>query len=299
YCAIRTHHGQTLPEDMPCEDAIVRLADEPAGTGRPVALDGPAGRLRVAVVPGIFGECLIRFVSPFSDALAHLETHGYRTAVIRVSGTGGSPHNARQIRDALLAMDLLPGERVLLVGYSKGAADVLEALTTFPEILPRVAALASVAGVVAGSPLADGTPDAYLRLVRRLEIKACGRGDGRGVESLRRSTRLQVLARVPLPSAVKYFSVAGIVDRSRTSALLRHGHRRLSEVDPRNDGQVIFSDAVIPGGVLLGFVRADHWAIAVPFSRQTPGLAATVIEHNAFPREVLLEAVVRMVEESL
>jgi hypothetical protein len=62
---------------------------------------------------------------------------------------------------------------------------------------------------------------------------------------------------------------------------------------------LLWTDTVIPGATLLGYVRADHWAIAMPFSRTSAALAATLIDHNAFPREVLLEAVVRAVEESL
>jgi hypothetical protein len=52
---------------------------------------------------------------------------------------------------------------------------------------------------------------------------------------------------------------------------------------------------------LLGFLRADHWALAVPFSRHAGALPfnATLVDHNAFPREVLLEAIVRFVEEGL
>jgi pimeloyl-ACP methyl ester carboxylesterase len=298
-CAIRADHGRSLPDDRPCEEVLLALANEPHGSGRPVALGGPRRPLRIAVVPGIFGECFIRLVSPFADGLAHLRTHGYRTDVIHVSALSGSPHNARQIRKAVMGMELGPGERLLLIGYSKGTSDALEALVRFPEIVPRVAALMSVAGVVAGSPLADGLPDLYARLLRHLDVKQCDPGDHRGVESLRRSTRLTALAGAPLPSSVRYFSVGGIVSSAETSSLLRAGRRALDVVDPRNDGQVIFTDTVIPGGTLLGFVRADHWAIALPFSRSTPTLRATLIEHNAFPREVLLEAIVRAVEEAL
>jgi hypothetical protein len=44
---------------------------------------------------------------------------------------------------------------------------------------------------------------------------------------------------------------------------------KLSQVDSRNDSQVIFYDQVIPGSVLLGYLNADHWAIAVPFNRDS------------------------------
>jgi len=92
--------------------------------------------------------------------------------------------------------------------------------------------------------------------------------------------------------------VVGIVDRAGTSRVLRSSYRALAELDPRNDGQVLWSDAVIPGATLLGYVRGDHWAIALPFSRASSVLASILIDRNAFPREVLLEAIVRTVEES-
>ena len=58
-------------------------------------------------------------------------------------------------------------------------------------------------------------------------------------------------------------------------------------------------DALIPGSTLLGYVNADHWAIAMPISREMPLVAETLIDRNAFPREVLLEAIVRFIEESM
>ena len=100
---------------------------------------------------------------------------------------------------------------------------------------------------------------------------------------------------------MKYFSAAGITGPERMSRALRPFYERLAQVDPRNDGQVIYFDAIVPGGTLLGFLRADHWALAVPFSRKSGALPfnLTLVDHNAFPREVLLEAIVRFIEEAL
>ncbi|MEO5726802.1 MAG: hypothetical protein ABI134_14420, partial [Byssovorax sp.] len=47
-----------------------------------------------------------------------------------------------------------PGD-VILLGYSKGAADVLELLVRHPEIVPRVRCVLSWAGAVGGSYIAD------------------------------------------------------------------------------------------------------------------------------------------------
>jgi hypothetical protein len=62
---------------------------------------------------------------------------------------------------------------------------------------------------------------------------------------------------------------------------------------------VVAYDALVPGGKLLGYLNADHWAVAMPFDRERPVWTDTLITRNAFPREVLLEAIARFVEESL
>ena len=38
-------------------------------------------------------------------------------------------------------------------------------------------------------------------------------------------------------------------------------------IDGRNDSQVIFYDQLIPGSTLLGYLNADHWAVAVAIAR--------------------------------
>jgi hypothetical protein len=70
-------------------------------------------------------------------------------------------------------------------------------------------------------------------------------------------------------------------------------------MDPRNDSQTLFTDQLIPGSVLLGYLNADHWAVALPLDQAHPLLAATFTNRNAFPRAPMLEAVMRTVEETL
>ena len=96
-----------------------------------------------------------------------------------------------------------------------------------------------------------------------------------------------------------WMSLGSFARRNEISILLQGTYDELSQIDPRNDGQMIFYDQVIPGGTLLGFVKSDHWAVALPLTRQHPNLAPDLLNHNEFPREVLLESAVRFVEERL
>ena len=298
WCAIREDHGKHLPDDRPCDEALLRVGGEGAPTGRPVAIGSAPGALRIVVVPGLFGECLRGTAAPFSDGLAHLEILGYRTEIAWVSGRSSSGHNARQLRDAFMATPLGPGQRLLVVAHSKGVVDALEALAAYPELVPRVAAVVSIAGAVNGSRLIEGLDHTSAAILQHLPLAGCDGGDGDALESLRPAARMRFLATARLPTAVQYFSLVGIVDQAEISWPLRSRWRRLAEFDPRNDGQVLWTDAIIPGSKLLGYVRADHLAIALPFGR-TPNWLSAVLDHNAFPREVMLEAIVRTVEEWL
>jgi pimeloyl-ACP methyl ester carboxylesterase len=299
YCAVREDHGAALPYDRPCEEVIWSLSNEPTGSGRPVWL-GPARlKLRILVASGIYSECVNHISNVYSYALIHLEQYGYRSGDLRVSGRSSSTHNALQIRNALRGMDYLPDEKVVLVGYSKGISDILEAIVSYPEIQQRVAAVVSVAGTVGGTPLAEVIGEPYQELLKTIPVLDCPVGTGDPIESLKRTTRQQWLSQNRLPASVKYHSLAAFAQRADISAILQPTYDRLADIDPRNDSQVIFYDAIIPGSTLLGYIKADHWAVAMPFSQDLPPLLSAFVDKNKFPREVLLEAVIRFVEEDL
>jgi pimeloyl-ACP methyl ester carboxylesterase len=296
YCAVRKDHGSTLPCDRPCEEVILRLDGEPNPTSKPVSLGQAKLKLRLFMVPGLYNDC-IEGSKAFAFARAHVERYGYRTQELSLSGWSSSSHNAGLIRNALMAAELSPGEKVVLVGYSKGAPDILQALVEHPEVVQRVAAVVSIAGVVGGSPLTDGLDEPYRKMMGKNPIVNCPGGVGDPIASLQRSTRQKWLSQNRLPASVKYFSLAAFAERERISAILRVTYDRLAQIDPRNDGQLIFYDQLIPGSTLLGYVRADHWAVALPFSQDR--FAPALIDKNEFPREVLLEAIIRFVEENL
>ena len=298
-CAVDEAHGHELPEYRPCDEILHRFTDEPAGTGEPVHLGPARSKLRVAVVAGLGAECFGGLVSAFPYALEHLQGFGYQTASIRVDGLSSSTNNGRQVKDAVVALDLAADERLVLVGYSKGTPDILEGLATYPELARRVAAVVSVSGSINGSPLADDAPESMLALLEYLPGSECGAGDGGALDSLKPSTRRDFARMHELPGTVRYYSLASFAQREQISFGLRGSYDDLAKIDPRNDSQLLFYDQIIAGGALLGFVNADHWAVALPISRDRPALAATLVNRNEFPREILLEAIIRHVEEQL
>ncbi len=300
FCGVLEARGAALPDYRPCDEALARVGAEPAGTGKAVNLGPARRRLVAALVPGVGWDCFAEWLDPKGTAAEHVRQFGYDLVVLPVDGLSGSANNARQIRDAIMQMPLGEGGAdVVLIGYSKGAPDVLEAVVSYPEIRPRVAAVVSAAGAIGGSPLANDVEQSLVELFRNWPGARCSPGDRGAVESLRPGTRKAWLAQNPLPREVPYYSLVTFPRPERISSVLVPSYTKLSRVDARNDSQVLFYDQVIPGSVLVGYVNADHWALTLPIARSHAALGATFVDHNDFPREALLEAVLRFVEEDL
>jgi len=189
--------------------------------------------------------------------------------------------------------------RLVLIGYSKGAPDILEAVVSYPEIRARVAAVVSTAGAIGGSALANDATQSQLGLLRHWPGAQCSLGDERGLDSLRPATRKAWLADNTLPDDFPYYSLVTFPQPERISAVLRLSYNKLAQLDARNDGQLLFYDQVIPRSTLVAYVNADHWALAVPIGRTHAFLRSTFVNHNDFPREAMLEALLRFVESDL
>ena len=300
YCAVLQAQATTLPDHRPCDEALTRLDPEPPGNGRSVD-HGPSRRRLVAVVvPGVGYGCIENWLQPQGSTAAQVRKHGFDQMLLNVDALSGIERNARQVRDQLMAMPAPAGApRIVLIGYSKGSPDILEAVVRYPEIRSRIAAVVSVAGAVGGSPLANDAEQYQADLLRYFPGATCDSGDGGAVQSLRPAVRKAWLAANPMPRDVRFYSLVTLPQPERISSILQGSHTKLSRVDGRNDSQLIFYDQVVPGSTLLGYANADHWAVVVPIARSHDTLASMFVSQNAYPREALVEATLRFVEEDL
>ena len=296
-CRLSEHHGARLPDPRPCEEILHELPGEVGPRTRRVNFGASRSGLRLVIVPGQTAACLGALGRPLQHAARHVAELGYRVDWLELDGTSSSGDNAALIRAAILDLPPAADRPLVLLGYSKGASDLLEALTE-PQVAARVAAVVSLGGTVNGSPLADRAPDALPDALARLPGVACRAGAQGGLASLRRDSRVDWLATRRLPAGIRYYSLVSFAAREQISALLRASYDELAQIDPRNDGQLLFYDQIIPYSTLLGYLNADHWAIGLSLARDRPALSA-LVDRNAFPRELVLEAIVKYVEADL
>ncbi len=307
FCEVlRTHAAVPGPGDD-CERRLPRLSDEPApgpvsaptvsaaAPGSVLRASPASARLSVAYALGIGSDCAGQGELIEQEMGPFLASLGVALRVLHVDGLSSSGSNARALRDALLAGAV--DERVVLIGHSKGAVDALQLIVEHPEVRPRLAALVSLAGAIGGSPLANFGSQGWLRAAAWTPGLACGAGDLGAIESLRPATRQSWLARHRLPPDVRMYSIATMPDPARLAPGLVASYGLLGRIDPRNDGNVLTHDQVIPGSTLLGYVDADHWSIGANLQASPSAIVRAAAGSEPFPRRALIEAVLRTIVE--
>lgn len=306
-------HG-TAPPDAdaaPASDALrARLAAIQA------AFETRAAATSVLLVPGLFGDCVSAQSVPFGDgvlrtpqrspdeaygAYAALGLHAIR--LVPLPGRAPSAANALRLAEALRREAAAPGVRhIVVVAYSKGIADTLEALDRLAHdggIPPELAAVVSVAGAVGGTPLADAMEGAYDRLSPLVTPLDCTPDQAGDLASVTRRERLAWLAGHPLPPGIAYHSIVAHAPLEHVAPPLRPTARQLNALDVRNDGQLIAGDAILPGGTLLAEAHADHWDVALPRNRHPDPWVRALSSGRDYPREALLRAAVTWVVGTL
>jgi hypothetical protein len=216
-----------------------------------------------------------------------------------------------------------PGD-ILLVGYSKGAPDILTALMRHPEIVPRVRAVVTIAGAVAGSEVADDVLGRFERSDLRdgarmtshylqgllppglkLGLYAGRRLPEFDVESAARDLTTAVRGaflaehRAALDALkVPMFFLAGATRLAEVPRLQRGCFRLLTKFDESNDMQVTAKRAALPLPMAtdLGLVRGHHWDLAYPSFIKGRWLGHNNTFHP-FPKNAMLAAIVLLAAE--
>ena len=275
----------------PCSDY---LESPPADR---VPFGAMATKYRLAIVPGVLSSCASG-APAFKEGQDHLRSaHGLTVDLIPAPNRS-STENGKDIAQFLKDNYAKDPRKFIVLGYSKGAPDVMEALAADADAARSVAAFVTVAGAVGGSPIADLMPAQAKRWIESVSLTDCQGDLSAAFQSLRRDVRQDFLAQHP-DLGVPVYSLAAVSDKSNTSKVLLENWELMAVYGPRQDSQLQASDAIYPGGNDLGALRGDHWAVALPFEDSTDARVKSFVDHNHFPRTALLEALVRFISQDL
>ena len=297
FCAVLEQSGYDVAAGNTCDDLLWRLQDE-RSTSATDPLPPLDRTLRVFIVGGAFSDCFGDASVAFGKGVAHLAARGARITVVPISGRSSAYLNASRIAESYAQADPADDEIVVLVGYSKGTVDILHFLARYPATSRTVDAVVSVSGPVYGSEAARRGAWLYDSLLARRFADMCDPGDGGVVDSLVPAYAEAWLKENELPEHVRYYTLSAFTTREHMARGLAPTYRMLARLDARNDGQVTLEEGLVPGSVLLGYANSDHWGLAIDLEDELE-FFATRPDERRFPREVLIEAILRFVGNDL
>ena len=254
----------------------------------PLLYDPALSDITVVLVPGIYGELFDGEL--WQRGLRSVrERLGVRTMTVNVDGRCSSAINATALLSGLrddTRRRLERGyarPRYLLIGYSKGGVDAMDALLADSVLAhQQVAALVTVATPHLGSPVAERAeiPPSLLQWASRDSIPTACKADG-SAASLFPATRRAFWGErgASAGERTRLFSIAFAAD-AHTAHPWMQLTKQIGQFAEPNDGVVAVSAAHFPPeipSINLGTIAGDHIA----------GITA-----SSFPQEAFLEAVV-------
>ena len=163
------------------------------------------------------------------------------------------------------------GRRLIVVSASKSGAEVALALTKLgPANTRHVAAWINAVGALQGTPTVDD------RLLPDFEFLT-GKIDPAGTESMAMGRSRQRFASFNIPRSVLVVNYFGIPTTGNISFFGRKVYSALRKYGP-NDGVLLLGDMILPGGMTLARVGADHMHMNEHVDIATIALAMTTIE---------------------
>ncbi len=214
-------------------------------------------------------------------------------------------------------------EKVILVGYSKGAPDVLSFLAAYPHYADRVSAVFSWAGANGGSYTADNiystikdldvktATDQMRELLSRVNPGLVADGMLRRLdeydvvgafESLSTDVRLAFMREAaPMLDAlgIPFFTVSGSTTPLEVPNFQLSDTLSLQKYDANNDMQLLQSQArldTMKMATHLAVLHGHHWDIAYPpFPREMRAISPNL--DHPFPKKAALVAMWQLVGE--
>ena len=272
-----------------------------------------------------FGDSLPRIEQRFKMRVLRAASHPARSCEANVADILRAVNEGKGIDAAgkLIADGAAkpPGD-LMLVGYSKGAPDILTTLARHPELRSRVRCVVSWAGAVLGSEVSDsvlapfkGTiieqnSETITKALRRMipgflksstgKLRRLDEYDAAGAaHSLSTSERDNFMAsnKASLDGySIPMFYLRGATTLSEVPLMQRKGFRDLCKFDPQNDMQVPCNRSILPFpmGTDLGIVHGHHWDLAFPAFVKRKWWNNL---RHPFPKEAALTATIQLMAE--
>jgi hypothetical protein len=205
----------------------------------------------------------------FAAPRAALQRVGFTSHFVETNEDGAVEANADLVIAAIRA-HAQSGRRLIVVSASKSGPEVALALTRLgPAESRHVAAWINTVGALQGSPMADE------RLAPELNFLV-GKVDVAGRESITTARSRQRFDSFRIPEHVLVVNYFGIPVSGSISFLARRGFFPMRKHGP-NDGVLLLSDMIFPGGVTLAELGSDHFLLNDHLDVTTVALAITVI----------------------
>jgi hypothetical protein len=205
----------------------------------------------------------------FAAPRAALQRVGFISHFVETNEDGAVEANADLVIAAIRA-HAQSGRRLIVVSASKSGPEVALALTRLgPAESRHVAAWINTVGALQGSPMADE------RLAPELNFLV-GKVDVAGRESITTARSRQRFDSFRIPEHVLVVNYFGIPVSGSISFLARRGFFSMRKHGP-NDGVLLLSDMIFPGGVTLAELGSDHFLLNDHLDVTTVALAITVI----------------------
>ena len=198
-----------------------------------------------------------------------LQRVGFNCHFVETDEDGTVEANAELVIAAIRAR-AQSGRRLILVSASKSGPEVAIALTRLgPAETHHVAAWINTVGALQGSPMADE------RLAPELEY-IVGKVNLGGRESMMTAASRQRFSSFRIPEHVLVINYFGIPVSGSISFLARRGFFPLQKHGP-NDGVLLLSDMIYPGGITLAELGSDHFLLSDHLDITSVALAITII----------------------